>query len=417
MFLLYGPNTNTSGGSIIVYLEAQSRLPAPGARAAAGAGRGRDRGAPPRSRRPATARCRRASRARPGRSATPGIATIAAGSWPTGRATCASTCSARRSSTWTSSSSCPLPERARDGRLGSGGEGHARLRDRGRGLRRLRARQPPLRGSLGARAAAGGRRQRPLAQHQDPGRVPEAVSHQARLGVRDRARAVCGRARALHPARQGAGRLELDERDALRARPAAGLRRLGGPGRHRLGLPRRAPILHEVRGQRARGVRLPRCGRTAAGQRAALAATAGSAPAGRQRGGGHPAHRRLQRAGAGRRVDVPGDPAQRTPLQRRRCVPAPGAARPNLEVRTGTTVLGVEFEGEPRGRRAAAQRARRRGGGPRGQREVLLAPGRSAPPTCCCSPGSGRRTGCARPAWRCATSCPAWAPTCRTIRS
>ena len=35
MFVMYGPNTNTSGGSIIVYLEAQARLPAPGARAAA----------------------------------------------------------------------------------------------------------------------------------------------------------------------------------------------------------------------------------------------------------------------------------------------------------------------------------------------------------------------------------------------
>ncbi len=44
------------------------------------------------------------------------------------------------------------------------------------------------------------------------------------------------------------------------------------------------------------------------------------------RRGRHPADRRLQRPRAGRRVDVPGDAAKRAALQRRRRVPAPGAA-------------------------------------------------------------------------------------------
>ncbi len=84
--------------------------------------------------------------------------------------------------------------------------------------------------------------------------------------------------------------------------------------------------------------------------RAALAATDEPAAAGRQRGGGHPADRRLQRPRAGRRVDVPGHPEGRRPLQRRRRLPAPGAhpAQP-----------GGAHEGH-RARRGARRRARRR---------------------------------------------------------
>ena len=134
-----------------------------------------------------------------------------------------------------------------------------------------------------------------------PAAFPEPVPHQARLGLRDRARAARRRALAVHPARQGARRLELDERDALRARAPVRLRRLGGAGRARLGLPRRAALLHQVRGQRPRRLGVPRRGRPAAGQRAALAAADGPAPARGQRGGRDPAHRRLQRPRAGRR--------------------------------------------------------------------------------------------------------------------
>ena len=63
---MYGPNTNTSGGSIIAYLEAQAGYIRQAIELQ------RDRGAAliacaPRSRRPPTARCRSASRAPRGR--------------------------------------------------------------------------------------------------------------------------------------------------------------------------------------------------------------------------------------------------------------------------------------------------------------------------------------------------------------
>ena len=72
LFLIYGPNTNTSGGSIIFYDEAQAayiRQALRAARARAIEVRARRRGGA------ATASCRRASPARPGRAATPGTAT------------------------------------------------------------------------------------------------------------------------------------------------------------------------------------------------------------------------------------------------------------------------------------------------------------------------------------------------------
>ena len=168
----------------------------------------------------------------------------------------------------------------------------------------------------------------PLAEHQDPGGVPRTVPHEARLGLRDRARAARGRARAVHAARQGARRLELDERDALRARPAARLRRLGGAGRARAGAT--ATCSPTSSGPRTTCAAPPsttapaaRCGSASSARRAPHR----PAPARRQRGGGHPAHRRLQRPRAGRRVDVPGDADERAALQRRRRLPAPGAAR------------------------------------------------------------------------------------------
>jgi cation diffusion facilitator CzcD-associated flavoprotein CzcO len=108
MFVLYGPNTNTSGGSIIVYLEAQSAYVRQALEQMRDRGAGRSRCAPmwrPR----ATAPCRPASPAPPGRSATRGTETSAGGSSPTGPATCASTCNRPRRSTRASTRSCPSP--------------------------------------------------------------------------------------------------------------------------------------------------------------------------------------------------------------------------------------------------------------------------------------------------------------------
>ena len=120
-------------------------------------------------------------------------------------------------------------------------------------------------------AADRGRRPRPAPEHRDPGRVRQAVPHAAGLGLRDRARAALRRALAVPAARQGPGRLERDERDALRARAPARLRPLG---RARLALGRRAPVLPQGRGQRARRLRAPRHRRPAAGRGRALAAAA-----------------------------------------------------------------------------------------------------------------------------------------------
>ena len=61
----------------------------------------------------------------------------------------------------------------------------------------------------------------------------------------------------------------------------------------------------------------------------------------------------------------------------------PALTRPNLEVRTKVTVLGVEFEGD----RAVGVRVRKGRGGVevlRAEREVLLSPERSARRSCCC---------------------------------
>ena len=61
LFVLYGPNTNTSGGSIIAYLEAQAAYVRQALARGAPARRGRDRRAPGGRGRRATRRCRRAS--------------------------------------------------------------------------------------------------------------------------------------------------------------------------------------------------------------------------------------------------------------------------------------------------------------------------------------------------------------------
>ncbi len=86
LFLMYGPNTNTSGGSIVFYEETQAAYIRQALVAMRSRGPVPCRCAP-RSRPPATARCRRRSPARRGPSATPGTATSAGGSSPTGPAT------------------------------------------------------------------------------------------------------------------------------------------------------------------------------------------------------------------------------------------------------------------------------------------------------------------------------------------
>ncbi|MFL5864447.1 MAG: flavin-containing monooxygenase [Solirubrobacteraceae bacterium] len=90
MFLMYGPNTNTSGGSIIFYLEAQASYIRQ-ALEHVRAGGHRTVEVRPEWRRPPTTNCRRGLPEPRGPAVTRGTATGAAGSWPTGRGTCAST--------------------------------------------------------------------------------------------------------------------------------------------------------------------------------------------------------------------------------------------------------------------------------------------------------------------------------------
>ena len=169
------------------------------------------------------------------------------------------------------------------------------------------------------------------------------------------------RALALHPAREGARRLELDERDALRARPPARLRPVGASRARRAGAgttscPTSCAPRTTSAAPPSSTAPAGRCASTSSARRAPLDRRAARG----QRGRRHPAHRRLQRPRAGRRRDVPGHAAQRRALQRRRRLPAPGAARPNLEVRTGALVLGIELDGGARSASASPARARRR---------------------------------------------------------
>ncbi len=165
-------------------------------------------------------------------------------------------------------------------------------------------------------------------------------------------------------------------------------------------------------------VRVPRRRRSAARHRAALAAAVEPAAAGRERGGGHPPHRRLQRPRAGRRVDVPGHPAERATLQRRRRLPAPGAraartsrcARASPCSASSSTASARSACALRKGRRGVELRARR-------ARGAAVAPARSARRSCCCCPESARPRSCARPACRRATSFRASVATCRTTRS
>ena len=116
------------------------------------------------------------------------------------------------------------------------------------------------------RPPARGRPARSLALDPPADRLrQDDVGRRAQLALRDRSRSRHERPAHLLAARQDARRLELDQRPDLHPRPARGLRPLGRAGQPRLGLRRRAAVLHQVRRQRARRERLPRRRRAAEG--------------------------------------------------------------------------------------------------------------------------------------------------------
>ena len=121
----------------------------------------------------------------------------------------------------------------------------------------------------------------------------------------------------LPAARQGARRLELDQRHDLHSRPSRRLRRLGGGRRQGLELQRSPPLFHQGRGERARRGPVSREARAASGLRGPLAQ---SFDGRLRRGGGRGRPRQepgFQRRRPGRRRALSVHPAQRHALQRR----------------------------------------------------------------------------------------------------
>ena len=136
-----------------------------------------------------------------------------------------------------------------------------------------------------------------------------------------------GRAHLL-AARQDARRLELDQRPDLHPRPARGLRPLGRAGQRRLGLRRRAAVLHPLRGQPARR-RSPGMAATARCKVSDIGAKhelieAFIDGAGSSR---RAAHRRLQRRAPGGRGLLPAQHLEGLALQHRQGLPGAGPRR------------------------------------------------------------------------------------------
>ena len=134
-----------------------------------------------------------------------------------------------------------------------------------------------------------------------------------------------GTANRTHPgaARQAFGRLELDQRPGLGARPAARLRHLGADGLPRLELARRRPGLHPDRElRRRRRQQRPRHRGAAQGLDRARPEPALRRAVRRLQGGRLQAQPRLQQRGPGRRrqdpdLDLQGPPHERRPLLHR----------------------------------------------------------------------------------------------------
>ena len=103
--------------------------------------------------------------------------------------------------------------------------------------------QPAQRQSADARARHRGWRPRCASADSDSRQVDVAARHGCRLELHDRARAGPGRSTAQVAAREGLRRVEQHQRDGLRARPSALLRRVGGRGRARVELSRSAAAL------------------------------------------------------------------------------------------------------------------------------------------------------------------------------
>ena len=119
---------------------------------------------------------------------------------------------------------------------------------------------------------------------------------------------------AVVAARQGAGRVELDQCDVLHPRRSRRLRRLGRARRRRLGLGQRAALFQAQRRQQPRRRRAARRRRSVVRRRPALHQPAVARLHRRRAAGGFPPQFRLQRPAAARRGLVPGHATRRRAL-------------------------------------------------------------------------------------------------------
>ncbi len=247
-----------------------------------------------------------------------------------------------------------------------------------------------------------------LHPHAGGARVPDR-KQALRLDVRVGARAVHARSPRLSRARQGARRLELDQRHDLPARQPARLRALGRRCRHGdVGLRALPPVLQadgELSRRRRRLSRRRRSARAGArtGRRAAL--------------------RRVLRRGAAGRLSADGR-RQRTKAGGFRQVRSHDLTRPAAERGARISASG-HVAAEPRGalprvrgprrvRRSTCGRCRGRRRDRARERGRSSAAARSTRRSCSSSPASATRTSCRRSASTSCTICPASARTSRT---
>ena len=251
----------------------------------------------------------------------------------------------------------------------------------------MRARQPSVGGPGGAGGASGGRREGQLLLDPHPDRVPlhdEQPPH--RLAPQDRGGAGAERTRPPLSPGARARRLLVHQRNDLHARPEPRLRPVAAARERRLGMGRRAPLLHPLRGPRRRRRRPSRGGRGMAGRAPAdLVGAARRVP--RSGGGGRdPEDRRLQpRRQRGVEL-LPGEPAERGALEHRPRVPPPGAGADEPRRRDPCAGeadrgrgRGTENGGRPGSKRGWAARTSRSGPGGRSYSRQ----GRSGRPTSC----------------------------------
>lgn len=239
--------------------------------------------------------------------------------------------------------------------------GRIRLRDRRRGHRGLRAREPPDRGSRHQRAAAGSGRQGRLPLDSYPGRL--SVLHRQpahRLAVQDAARSGAQRPRAVVSARPRARRLLVDQRDDLHARPARGLRPLGaGNRRRRLVVGQRAADLQAQRGSPCGRERRARRGRLLARRETAAALGDPRIVRAGRAADGHSRDRRFQPRRQCRGRLLRSEPEARRALEYVEGVPAAGDGAPEPDRDHRRACAARDFRRSARGRRRVSRRRHR----------------------------------------------------------